>query len=180
MNDPHANSDRGSSFSYSIRFLFAFIALFLGAYTLYWALTLKTVIGATVDVIEPQSGFVFKARVDTGASISSLHCTKIEIENASNDPVENSGHKTRFLLEGADGKEYWLEAMILGYTDVRSALGTLRRYRVRMKFTCGGITKGTLVSLNDRSDLKYPLLLGRDFLEDDFVVDVSLDNPDFP
>jgi hypothetical protein len=37
-----------------------------------------------------------------------------------------------------------------------------------------------LVSLSDRSDLKYPLLLGREFLEDDFVVDVSLDNPDFP
>jgi hypothetical protein len=166
--------------SCSTRFLFAIIALFLGIYALYWALALKTVIGATVDVIEPQSGFVFKARVDTGASISSLHCTEIEIDNPSDDPAENSGKKVRFLIEGPGGQQHWLESTILGYTDVRSALGTLSRYRVRMKFTCRGITKETLISLNDRSDLKYPLLLGRDFLEDDFVVDISIDNPDFP
>jgi hypothetical protein len=35
-----------------------------------------------------------------------------------------------------------------------------------------------LVTLNDRADLDYPLLVGRNFLFDDFVVDVSLDNHD--
>jgi hypothetical protein len=51
---------------------------------------------------------------------------------------------------------------------------------VRIKLTCKGITKETLVSLNDRAQMKYPLLLGRDFLKDDFLVDVSRDNPDYP
>jgi hypothetical protein len=164
----------------SARFLITSIVFFLGTYALYWSLALKTIVGATVDVTEPESGFVLKARVDTGASICSLHCTDIKIENPSDDPAENSGKIVRFLIQGPSGEQHWLEATIAGYTAVRSALGTLDRYRVRMKLTCRGITKETLVSLNDRSELKYPLLLGREFLEDDFAVDVSLDNPDFP
>jgi hypothetical protein len=35
--------------------------------------------------------------------------------------------------------------------------------------------KKVLVTLNDRENMKYPLLLGRNFLRDDFVVNVSLD-----
>jgi hypothetical protein len=180
MEDSQHTPNPGGSTSCSSRVLFASILFFLAIYALYWALALKTVIGATADVIEPESGFVLKARVDTGASISSLHCKDIQVEDSAHDPAENSGKRVRFLVEGPNGEEYWLDATILGYTSVRSALGTLSRYRVRMKLTCRGITKEALVSLNDRSDLKYPLLLGRDFLEDDFVVDIGLDNPDFP
>lgn len=180
MNKPQLTPNRGASSSNSIRFLFASIVFFLAAFSLYWTHTLKTVIGATIDVLEPNSGFVLKARVDTGASISSLHCTEIEIENASDNPAENSGKNVRFLIEDPNGKQHWLESTILGYSGIRSAVGTSDRYRVRMKLTCSSITKETLVSLNDRSEMKYQLLLGRDFLEDDFVVDVSRDNPDFP
>jgi hypothetical protein len=50
---------------------------------------------------------------------------------------------------------------------------------VRLTLSCQGIEKDTLVSLNDRSEMQYPLLLGRDFLSDDFAADVSRDNPDF-
>jgi hypothetical protein len=32
-----------------------------------------------------------------------------------------------------------------------------------------------LVTLNDREKMKYPMLLGRNFLADDFLVNVSLD-----
>jgi hypothetical protein len=34
------------------------------------------------------------------------------------------------------------------------------------------------VTLNDRQSMKYPLLLGRNFLRDDFLVNVSLDKKD--
>ena len=179
MGDPElASVQRAAPFRN--RVLISSIAAICVAYVLYSILTLKTVIGATVDVVEPESGFVLKARVDTGASICSLHCTQIEVEDSAEDPAENSGKNVRFLLEGPGGKQHWFESTIRGYSSARSALGTLSRYRVRMKLTCRGINKETLVSLNDRSDLKYKLLLGRDFLEDDFVVDVGLDNPDFP
>lgn len=151
----------------------------LGAMALAFVLNKKPVLGATADVIELQSGIVLKARVDTGASICSLHCKQIEITDPAEDPEENSGKKVRLLLESPDGKSHWLESTILGFTGVRQASGTSGRYRVRLRLSCNGVEKDTLVSLNDRSEMQYPLLLGRDFLNDDFVVDVSRDNPDF-
>jgi hypothetical protein len=163
----------------SLRFLLAATCLLLGAIALNSALNRKVVLGATADVVELQSGMTLKARVDTGASICSLHCEQIEIIDPAAEPEENSGKKVRFLLESPDGKSHWLEATILGFAGVRQASGTSGRYRVRLRLSCNGIEKDTLVSLNDRSEMQYPLLLGRDFLADDFVVDVSRDNPDF-
>jgi hypothetical protein len=103
----------------------------------------------------------------------------IEISDPGEDPEENSGKKVRFLLEGPNGHYQWLESTILGFAGVRNASGTSDRYRVRLRLSCNGVEKDTLVSLNDRSEMQYPLLLGRDFLADDFVIDVSRDNPDF-
>jgi hypothetical protein len=163
----------------SLRFLLATACLLLRAIALNSALKRKVVLGATADVIELQSGITLKARVDTGASISSLHCKQIEITDPAEEPEEDSGKKVRFLLEGSDGQTQWLEATILGFAGMRNASGTSGRYRVRLTLSCQGIEKDTLVSLNDRSEMQYPLLLGRDFLDDDFVVDVSRDNPDF-
>jgi hypothetical protein len=163
----------------SLRFLLATVCLFLGAIALNSTLNRKVVLGAAADVVELQSGITLKARVDTGASISSLHCKQIEITDPAEEPEENSGKKVRFLLEGPDGQSQWLEATILGFVGMRNASGTSGRYRVRLRLSCQGIEKDTLVSLNDRSEMQYPLLLGRDFLSDDFVVDVSRDNPDF-
>jgi hypothetical protein len=51
---------------------------------------------------------IYACRVDTSASISSLHCTEIIFENAADDPAENSGKNVRFLLEGPNGKRHWL------------------------------------------------------------------------
>jgi hypothetical protein len=155
------------------------ICLLLTASLLFSFVKGKVVLGATADVVELQSGITLKARVDTGASISSLHCKQIEITDPAEEPEENSGKKVRFLLEGPDGHSQWLEATILGFAGMRSASGTSGRYRVRLTLSCQGIEKDTLVSLNDRSEMQYPLLLGRDFLSDDFIVDVSRDNPDF-
>jgi hypothetical protein len=162
-----------------LRYLLLVICLLLAANLLFSFVKGKTVLGATADVVEFQSGMTLKARVDTGASISSLHCKQIEITDPAKEPEENSGKNVRFLLESPDGQSHWLEATILGFAGVRNASGTSGRYRVRLRLSCQGIEKNTLVSLNDRSEMQYPLLLGRDFLADDFVVDVSRDNPDF-
>jgi hypothetical protein len=48
------------------------------------------------------------------------------------------------------------------------------RYMVRMTLRLNDVKKRILVSLNDRSHMNYAALLGRNFLRDDFVVDVSL------
>src|SRR5262245_42525127 len=48
-------------------------------------------IGATTTITEVSTGLPFPARVDTGAKSCSIHCEKIEIENASAKPEENVG-----------------------------------------------------------------------------------------
>ena len=71
-----------SEFTFNRRMLY--VAIGLGVISLIVNSLLgprKVVIGATVDVKELDSGFILKARVDTGASISSLHCKQIVIDD---------------------------------------------------------------------------------------------------
>jgi hypothetical protein len=48
------------------------------------------------------------------------------------------------------------------------------RYKVRLTLQWKDVRKEVLVTLNDRTDMEYPLLVGRNFLRGDFLVDVSL------
>jgi hypothetical protein len=139
----------------------------------------KTRIGATADVIEMSSGLVFKARVDTGAALSSIHCVRIEIEDASTDPEQNVGKPARVLLANERDDEHWIEARIVDYARIQNVDAARARYFVRLNLQCQGIKKPALVTLDDRGHMSHRLLLGRDFLVDDFVVDVGMDNVDF-
>jgi hypothetical protein len=48
-----------------------------------------------------------------------------------------------------------------------------RRYKVPLVFEWNGFRKEVLVTLNDRTHMEYPLLVGRNFLSGDFLVDVD-------
>jgi hypothetical protein len=49
---------------------------------------------------------------------------------------------------------------------------------VPLKLRWQDVEKKVLVTLNDRNNMKYPILLGRNFLRGDFLVDVNLDGSD--
>jgi hypothetical protein len=49
---------------------------------------------------------------------------------------------------------------------------------VMLPLEWNGVKKDVLVTINDRTDMDYPLLIGRNFLRGDFVVDVEVDNKD--
>jgi hypothetical protein len=57
---------------------------------------------------------------------------------------------------------------------VRSAKGREKRYMVWLTLTANGLSKKILANLRDRSQMKYKLLMGRDWLAQDFLVDVDL------
>ena len=136
----------------------------------------KRVIGATAVVQELESGLQFNARVDTGAKSCSLHVEKWEIKKEPDLTGEEPGRTIRFLVKDQHGKEAWIESRIVSHVLVRNAKSTDRRYKVRLTLRWKGFEKRVRVTLNNRADMKYPLLLGRNFLQDDFIVDVSLDN----
>lgn len=135
----------------------------------------KKVVGRTCRVHVEELDLDYLARVDTGASITSLHATDFLIDKGTDDPRDNIGRAINFLTVSSDGQYRRLTAEIAEIQTVISAQGWEKRYMVRLTLTAKGVTKQILVNLRDRSHLKYKLLLGRDWLADDFLVDVDLE-----
>ncbi len=137
------------------------------------------VLGETAAITEVSTGVEFTARVDTGAAVSSIHVEPedVVIEDESPEPTENVAKKVRLRLDNGEGRKAWVEARVADYVEVRSANGAEHRYQVRLPLQCGDVQKIATLNLKDRSEMTYRLLLGRDFLRDDFVVDVAHEGP---
>ncbi len=132
-------------------------------------------IGPTATVVEVSTGLPFAARVDTGATSCSIHCEQMEIDDASPDPRENVGKPIRFQVKNDDGRTEWIESRIASHVIVRTSERVDDRYKVPLELRWEDVEKKVLVTLNDRAGMNYPVLLGRNFLRGDFLVDVTLD-----
>ena len=110
-----------------------------------------------------------EARVDTGAETTSVHAENIQL-------VEKDGKRyVQFtLLDPASGKPVALEERLRRKVLIKQSAGDPeRRYVVRMWLTLGETRSRVDVTLSDRDFLDYPLLIGRNFLIDTMIVDVS-------
>lgn len=134
----------------------------------------KTVIGAVSPVAETVSEINFAARVDTGATTCSMHVEEWSIEDGDESMQKNVGKTIRFRIRNRSNKSEWLQREIIEVATVKTSEREELRYKVYMTLECNDVEKRVLVSLNDRSHMTYPVLLGRNFLEGDFLVDVSL------
>jgi hypothetical protein len=141
----------------------------------------KRVIGATATIMEKKSEILFRARIDTGAKSCSLHIADMKIENEAETMADNIGKVVNFHIVNGDEKDHWLEAKIASYVIIKTSNASTdrkRRYKVPLTFRWKDVEKTVLVTLNDREHMDFPLLLGRNFLSGDFVVDVELNNDD--
>jgi hypothetical protein len=130
-------------------------------------------IGPTATVVEVSTGLPFAARVDTGATSCSIHCEAIEIADAAPEPRDNVGKPIRFLVKNSKGEAEWIKSRIVSHVVVRTSEQTEDRYKVRLELRWKDVEKRVLVTLNDRQGMTYPLLLGRNFLRGDFLVDLT-------
>jgi len=146
----------------------------------------KCIIGATATLLEKQSELKFRARVDSGAKSCSLHYEKLKIEDESQKEdivermTENIGKVIRFEVKNGDDKTHILTSKIAGYVIIKNSNKEAgkRRYKVPLTFRWKAMEKEVLVTLNKRGHMDYPLLLGRNFLRGDFLVDVEMDSDD--
>jgi len=123
----------------------------------------KTIIGAVEDVVLLPWRVRIPARIDTGATRTSLGAQDLTI----------SGVVAEFKLRDAVGG-HRLRLPILDWRIYKTGGGTQRRPIVEIEICIGRKRLRTRVNLNQRRHLRYPLLIGRGVLvEGNFLVDVT-------
>lgn len=135
------------------------------------ARTLKT-IGRIEHVSFPEWNlFDLDAKIDTGAYTSSLHCHHIEKIEKEGQPL------VRFNLLDPTHDTYnekLFELPIHKEKTVKSSNGVAeQRFIVKTDIELSDRILNAELSLTDRSEMKYPVLLGRKLLRGRFLVDVS-------
>ena len=132
----------------------------------------KTVIGRSDKVDLPVLDlYDIEAKVDSGAYTSAIHCSDIkEIE-------ENGRMCLQFILLDKTHPAYNRKKFIIKeYTrrNIRNSFGHAeKRYIIRTTVVMFGRQFETEFSLSDRGALKFPVLLGRKFLQKGFIVNVN-------
>lgn len=111
------------------------------------------------------------AKIDTGAYTSSLHCHNVEV-------FTNNGKKrVRFYVLDPSHPEYEgkiFESPVHKVKKIKSSNGIVsERVIIKQKICFGGKISNIQLSLSNRSDMKFPLLIGRRFISGKFLVDVS-------
>lgn len=131
----------------------------------------KRIIGRTERVDLPHLDLEeIDAKIDTGAYSSSLHCHRIEVK----------GNVVRFNLLDPEHPHYNDRPFELPVYDrrvVKSSNGIAEeRIFIQTKLNLFEDSYDIELSLADRSEMKYPLLIGRKFLDSRYLVDVSKEN----
>jgi len=122
----------------------------------------KTTLGAVEDVILLPWRVSLPARIDTGAAKSSLDSRELVIQDGMAEfklPQEFGGMQLRLP--------------VIEWKHIRSPDGRQKRPVVELELCIGSKRIRSKVNLTDRSMVKYPLILGRNFLRGNFIVDVK-------
>ncbi|EIF52083.1 RimK/LysX family protein [Sulfurovum sp. AR] len=111
--------------------------------------------------------FALDAKIDTGADSCSMHCDDIEVEGENviftlHDEVHPAYHGKRLTLP------------IYKVKNVKSSNGSIEeRIFVKSMVKLGCKTYEAEISLTNRENMKYPMLIGRRFLSHHYLIDVS-------
>jgi len=131
---------------------------------------IKPIIGAVEQVRIIPGDIILKARIDTGATTTSLGVDEMEIYN------EDGKEYVEIMLNGMKSKH-----KVIRFTQIKQQeKESLRRPVIRLRLILGEVSESVDVTLADRSNFTYKCLIGRNFLYERFVVDVSLEDTTTP
>lgn len=133
----------------------------------------KIVIGALDLTDFPEFNlFNLPCKIDTGAQTSAIHCHRVRL-------IEVEGQEMiAFKLLDPKHKDYEeKEYRTADFQErkIRSSSGHAEyRYVIKTKIILFNKIYRTEFTLADREKMKYPVLIGRRLLKDNFLVDVAL------
>ena len=117
-------------------------------------------LGMEEEVMLLPWGVRLPARVDTGAATTSLDARHLVVK----------GNMAEFQLPEQYGG-LQLRLPVVAWRTIRSAEHSERRPVVELDICLGPKHIRARVNLNDRSRVKYPIIIGRNVLKQGFVVD---------
>ena len=134
------------------------------------------VIGRVDKIDIPEFGLAdIPTKIDTGANRSSIHCSKIH-RHQNNGVDEITFH---IPLDSSHGDNTFHTTTFFK-KKIRSSSGHLEeRYVIKATIVLFNRKIKTTFSLTDRTEMKYPILLGRKLLMSRFIVDVAKENLSF-
>ena len=107
-----------------------------------------------------------EAKIDTGAYTSSLHCENIEII------TENNHHVLYVKLNLNGEKEFRFENFI--QKKIKNSFGEMEeRFVIRTHISLAKKRILASISLSNRDNMRYPVLIGRRMLKGKFIIDVN-------
>ncbi|KGJ89241.1 hypothetical protein ND16A_2134 [Thalassotalea sp. ND16A] len=130
--------------------------------------TNKLLLGSVETVFLNKEKLSFDARIDTGAVTSS-----IGVYNETRFERDGKDWLRFNLTNSADAKTYEYPVYRIIRIIQQTSTETNRRPVVKLKFALGGKSYTSEFSLANRDHLQYQVLIGREFLRDIAVVDVS-------
>jgi hypothetical protein len=122
----------------------------------------KIRLGAVEHVVLLPWGVLMPARIDTGAATSSLDARNLTVK----------GNTVEFNLPPQYGGRR-VSLPVVKWKTVKTAEAQDRRPVVVIELCIGSQRIRTRVNLNDRANVKYPLLIGRNTLTQGFLVECS-------
>jgi hypothetical protein len=132
---------------------------------------LKQIIGRKEPVDFPDLGIAgIHAKIDTGAYSNTLHCHDIHVKGKNLyfkvlDPTHPVFSRKEHCFSEFSKKK------------IKNSFGEVEeRYMIKTKIKIAGRVIKSIISLTDRANMRYPVLIGRRLLRNKFVVDVSLKN----
>jgi hypothetical protein len=150
-------------------YLLELVVMFSGTLLFSQAAYCKETIG-WVEFVSLQPGdIVLKAKIDSGAKSSSLHCKCQSI-------YEKNGKKWIILsLKNNSGKKITLKRQVTRMVKIKRHFGDAqRRPVIRLGVCLGNVYKEIDVNIIDRSGLNYQMLIGRNYLAGDFLIDTAV------